>query len=74
MSFIPNTQEELKAMNIIDGNEYEIEYLNKDYFNAEVTLERVKAKALINEDEILFIVPDPYGMDRFINSVRVLKY
>lgn len=33
MNFISNTQEELKLLNIIDGNEYLIEYKNKDYFN-----------------------------------------
>lgn len=73
MSFIPHTQNELKNLNIIDGNEYLIEYLNKDYFNGEETIERTKAKALINEEQILFIVPDPYGMERFITEVKVLS-
>ncbi|QKJ26229.1 hypothetical protein ACBT_0247 [Aliarcobacter cibarius] len=72
MNFIPNTQEELQLINIIDGNEYLIEYKNKDYFNGEETIEKTKAKALINNGQILFIVPDPYGMDRFISEVKVL--
>ena len=49
MNFISNTQEELKLLNIIDGNEYLIEYKNKDYFNGEETIEKTKAKALIND-------------------------
>ena len=65
-------QEELKLLNIIDGNEYLIEYKNKDYFNGEETIEKTKAKALINDNQILFIVPDPYGMDRFISDVKIL--
>lgn len=72
MNFTSNTQEELQLLNIIDGNEYLIEYKNKDYFNGEETIERTKAKALINNNQILFIVPDPYGMDRFISDVRIL--
>lgn len=72
MNFISNTQDELKKLNIIDGNEYLIEYKNKDYFNGEETIEKAKAKALINDNQILFIVPDPYGMDRFINEVRII--
>lgn len=72
MNFTSNTQEELQLLNIIDGNEYLIEYKNKDYFNGEETIERTKAKALINNNQILFIVPDPYGMDRFISDVKIL--
>ena len=74
MNFIHNTQEELKLLNIVDGNEYLIEYKNKDYFNGEETIEKTKAKALINNDQILFIVPDPYGMDRFISEVKILQF
>ena len=74
MNFISNTQEELKLLNIIDGNEYLIEYKNKDYFNGEETIEKTKAKALINDNQILFIVPDPYGMDRFISDVKILQF
>lgn len=73
MNFTSNTQEELQLLNIIDGNEYLIEYKNKDYFNGEETIEKTKAKALINNGQILFIVPDPYGMDRFIYEVKILQ-
>lgn len=73
MSFQPNTQDELKALEIVDGKEYLIEYLNKDYFNGEETLEKARAKAIINEGKIIFIVPDPYGMDRFIDKVKVIN-
>lgn len=73
MNFVSHTQTELKDLNIIDANEYLIEYLNKDYFNGEETIERNKAKALINDGQILFIVPDPYGMERFISEVKVLS-
>jgi hypothetical protein len=74
MNFTSNTQEELQLLNIIDGNEYLIEYKNKDYFNGEETIEKTKAKALINNNQILFIVPDPYGMDRFISDVKILQF
>lgn len=72
MNFVCNTQKELKQLNIVDGNEYLIEYKNKDYFNGEETIEKTKAKALINDNQILFIVPDPYGMDRFISEVKIV--
>lgn len=73
MNFISHTQNELRDFNIIDGSEYFIEYLNKDYFNGEENIERTKAKALINDGQILFVVPDPYGMERFISEVKVLS-
>ena len=47
--------------------------MNKDYFNGEETLERTSATAIINEGKITFVVPDPYGMDRFIDKVRIIK-
>lgn len=73
MNFISHTQNELRNLNITDGSEYFIEYLNKDYFNGEENIERTKAKALINDGQILFVVPDPYGMERFISEVKVLS-
>ena len=72
MNFIPHTQIELQNMDLRDGDEYTIEYMNKDYFNGEETLERTVAKCIINDEKILFIVPDPYGMDRFIDQVKVI--
>lgn len=72
MNFKANTQEELRKLNIQEEQEYLVEYKNKDYFNGEETIERAKAKAIINDGVISFIVPDPMGMDRFISEVRIL--
>ena len=73
MNFKVNTQEELKKLNIQEGSEYLVEYKNKDYFNGEETIEKAKAKAIINDGVISFIIPDPMGMERFISEVRVLN-
>lgn len=73
MNFKANTQEELKRLNIQDGSEYLVEYKNKDYFNGEETIEKAKAKAIVNDGVISFIIPDPMGMERFISEVRVLN-
>ena len=73
MNFKVNTQEELKKLNIQDGREYLVEYKNKDYFNGEETIEKAKAKAILNDGVISFIIPDPMGMERFISEVRVLN-
>jgi hypothetical protein len=70
MNFKANTQEKL---NIQDGSEYLVEYKNKDYFNGEETIEKAKAKAILNDGVISFIIPDPMGMERFISEVRVLN-
>lgn len=72
MSFKPNTQEELRKLNIQEEKEYLVEYKNKDYFNGEETIEKAKAKAIINDGVISFIVPDPMGMDRFVSEVRII--
>jgi len=72
MDFIPQTKQELQTLNIKDGEKYTIEYINKDYFNSEETLERAQATAVVNNGEFSFIVPDPYGMDRFISNVKVV--
>jgi len=72
MDFIPQTKQELQTLNIKDGEKYTIEYINKDYFNSEETLERAQATAVVNNGEFSFIVPDPYGMDKFISNVRVV--
>ena len=73
MNFKANTQEELKRLNIQDGSKYLVEYKNKDYFNGEETIEKAKAKAILNDGVISFIIPDPMGMERFISEVRVLN-
>ena len=71
--FKPHTQEELKELGVREGKTYTIEYLDKDYFNGEETLERSRAKAIMNDGNISFIVSDPYGMDKFINNAKVIK-
>lgn len=73
MNFKANTQEELKNLNIKEDQEYLVEYKNKDYFNGEETIERARAKAIINDGLISFIVPDPMGMERFISEVKVIS-
>lgn len=73
MNFKANTQEELKNLNIKEDQEYLVEYKNKDYFNGEETIERARAKAIINDGLISFIVPDPMGMERFISEVKVIN-
>ena len=73
MDFKPHTQDELRSLGIVENGTYTIEYLNKDYFNGEETLERSTAAAIINEGVIMFVVSDPYGMDKFINNARVIK-
>lgn len=73
MNFVANTQEELKALNIIEGNEYLVEYKNKDYFNGEETIEKARAKAILNDGVVSFIIPDPMGMERFVNEVKVIN-
>ena len=73
MNFKANTQEELKALNIKEGNEYLVEYKNKDYFNGEETIEKARAKVIINDEVISFIIPDPMGMERFISEVRIIN-
>ena len=72
MAFKPNTQEELKNLNIIAGNSYSIEYQNKDYYNGEETIEKGTGTALVSNDNIYFNVVDPYGMDKLIMKVRIL--
>lgn len=73
MNFNPNTQEELKKFNIQEDEIYSIEFLNRDYFNGDLNLEKTKAKAIIDQNEnISFIITDDYGMEKFIKDVRVI--
>ncbi len=58
MAFVPQTQEELKNLNIQDGKSYQIEYQNKDYYNGEETIEKGNATAMVNGDNIYFNVVD----------------
>jgi hypothetical protein len=72
MSFIPNTQDELKQLNIQPGKTYTIEYINKDYYNGEETIEKGRATPVFNDNNIYFNVTDPYGMDKMVMKVRVV--
>jgi hypothetical protein len=72
MQFNPLTQEELQTLNIQEGNSYKVKYKNKDYFNGETTIEISEAKAIFNDGQILFSIPDPYGMEKFIKEVEII--
>lgn len=73
MAFRPHTQEELTSFNIVAGESYSLEYANKDYYNGEETIEKGSGTALLSDGNIYFNVTDPYGMDKLIMKVRVLK-
>jgi len=73
MTFTPHTQDELKALNIIAGESYLIEYPNKDYYNGEETIEKGKGVVFMNEGNIYFTVVDPYGMDKMIMKACWIK-
>lgn len=72
MNFKTHTQEELLNLDIEDEKIYTIQYMNRDYFNAQENLEISKAKAVKHGNEIVFVVSDPYGMDKFIKEARVI--
>ena len=72
MAFVPHTQEELKHQNIQVDKTYLIQYVNKDYYNGEETIEIGKATATITDGNIYFVVVDPYGMDKLVMQVRVV--
>lgn len=73
MAFVPHTQEELKKLNIIAGDSYQLQYANKDYYNGEETIEKGVGTAIVNNGNIYFSVTDPYGMDKLIMKVRILQ-
>ena len=72
MIFKPHTQDELKQLNIIENEKYNIEYLDKDYFNGDETLVKTTATSIINNGIYSFIIVDDYGMDKFISNVRIV--
>ena len=72
MAFTPYTQQQLKALKIQAGSAYLIEYVNKDYFNGEETIEKGRGTALLMDENIYFNVLDPYGMDKLVMQVRVV--
>lgn len=73
MAFIAHTQEELKSFNITAGESYLLQYANKDYYNADETIEKGHGTAILNDGNIYFNVIDPYGMDKLIMKVRILQ-
>ncbi|WP_345973218.1 hypothetical protein [Sulfurimonas diazotrophicus] len=72
MEFKPHSQAQLKALRVTAGEAYMIEYLNKDYFNGEETVERGRGTAVVTEQGIFFNVEDPYGMEKLIMQARVV--
>jgi len=50
-----------------------IEYPNKDYYNGEETIVKGKGVAFMNDGNIYFNVVDPYGMDKMVMKVRLIK-
>lgn len=74
MSFKPHTKEELDELQLDVNQTYTIQYMNRDYFNAQESIEIVKnAKVILQGNEYIFIVTDPYGMDKYIKEVRVIQ-
>ncbi len=74
MSFTPHTQDQLRALNIKQGEYYQVEYANKDYFNGEELIERAEGIAVVSSDgNIYFNVTDPYGMDKLVLKARVIR-
>ena len=73
MNFKFHTFDELCKMGIENGSNCLVEYQNKDYFNGEETIEKATAKVIKQNDKFIFLVPDPYAMDRFIEKVKILE-
>ena len=71
-SFIPYTQAQLQALRVKAGFYYFIEYLNKDYYNAEESIAKSRAQAVVQEGNIYFNVLDPYGIEKLVMQVRVI--
>ena len=71
-AFVPYTQAQLKALRVEEGAFYYIEYLNKDYYNAEESIEKSRAQAVLQEGNIYFNVLDPYGIEKLVMQVRIL--
>lgn len=72
MSLTAHTQEELNSMNLDENETYRIEYINKDYFNGDETIEKANASVILNEGKVFFNVTDPYGMEKMIMNARVI--
>ncbi len=72
MAFTAQTQQELKQLDIKADKTYLIQYVNKDYYNGEETIEIGKATAAITDGNIYFVVVDPYGMDKLVMQARLI--
>lgn len=73
MSFEAMSQQQLSQIGIKEGESYLVEYLNKDYYNGEETVERAEGTAVVSAEGIYFNVMDPYGMTKLVMQVRVLS-
>lgn len=74
MGFKPHTKEELDQLNLDTDKTYTIQFINRDYFNAQESIEIVNnAKVFKQGEEYIFIVTDPYGMDKYIKEARVIQ-
>lgn len=61
----------MEKKDIQDGQSYKIKYKNKDYFNGDETIETTIAKAIVDEDNISFVITDDYGMEKFIRNFEI---
>lgn len=74
MGFTAHTKEELEQLNLDSEKTYTIQYMNRDYFNGEESVEiATNAKVIVEGNEYIFVITDPYGMDKYIKEARVIK-
>lgn len=71
MAFVPHTQLQLKALRVAEGERYHIDYVNKDYFNGEETIEKGIGTAVPSAEGFYFNVVDPHGMEKLVMQVRI---
>jgi len=71
MHFVPHTQPQLRALRVAEGERYRVEYVNKDYFNGEETLEQGVATAVAAPEGFFFNLVDPHGMEKLVMQVRI---
>jgi len=74
MAFVPHTQAQLKALRVAEGKRYRLEYLNKDYFNGEETVEKGIGTAVATQNGFYFNVVDPHGMEKLVMQARILAH
>lgn len=73
MNFQVDSQERLQQLQVQAGKTYLIEYINKDYYNGDESIEKGNGVAFKSGTNIYFNVTDPYGMDKMVMNVRVLE-